>query len=151
MEVVGLKGSSPAIERHKGFVDALKQYPSIESVATLQGDWTQESAVKAVTQWLSTPQGQQAATLGIDYVFGQNDRMAMGVRKVLENVAGLSPRYCGIDGLPGKQGGIQFVVDSLLDASYIYPTHGDQLLQMAVDILSMARNIVRRQCLCRPW
>jgi len=37
--------------------------------------------------------------------------------------------------LPGEQGGIQLVRDSILDASYIYPTHGDQLLQLAVDIL----------------
>ena len=44
MEVMGLKGSSPAIERHNGFVDALKSYPAISLVATLQGDWTEESA-----------------------------------------------------------------------------------------------------------
>ena len=36
---------------------------------------------------------------------------------------------------PGDNGGIRLVLDSLLDASYIYPTHGDQLLQLAVDIL----------------
>ena len=43
--------------------------------------------------------------------------------------------FCGIDGLPGQDGGIQLVRDSILDASYIYPTCGDQLLQLAVDIL----------------
>ena len=47
MEIMGLNGSSPAIERHNGFADALKNYPNIETVATLQGDWTEESAVKA--------------------------------------------------------------------------------------------------------
>ena len=43
--------------------------------------------------------------------------------------------YCGIDGLPGENGGIQLVRDSLLDASYIYPTHGDQIIELAVNIL----------------
>jgi AraC-like DNA-binding protein len=43
--------------------------------------------------------------------------------------------FCGIDALPGPNGGIQQVRDSLLDASYIYPTRGDQLLQLAIDIL----------------
>ena len=38
IEVMGLKGSSPAIERHKGFTDALKDFPDIQLVATLQGD-----------------------------------------------------------------------------------------------------------------
>ncbi|MBO7046229.1 MAG: helix-turn-helix domain-containing protein, partial [Prevotella sp.] len=52
----------------------------------------------------------------------------------LERGAQLPP-FCGIDGLPGENGGIQLVRDSLLDASYIYPTRGDQLLQLALDIL----------------
>ena len=45
------------------------------------------------------------------------------------------PLFCGIDGLPGENGGIQMVRDEILDASYIYPTRGDQLLQLALDIL----------------
>lgn len=125
LEVMGLKGSSPAIERHNGFADAMKGYPDIEIVATLQGDWTEESAVKAV-------QDYQGDLSNVDFVFGQNDRMALGVRKVLDSP---SIKYCGIDGLPGKDGGIQLVRDSILDASYIYPTHGDQLIQLAVNIL----------------
>ncbi len=125
LEVMGLKGSSPAIERHNGFADAMKNYPGIEFVATLQGDWTEESAVKAIHDY-------QGDLSKIDFVFGQNDRMAMGARKAL---ASASTKYCGIDGLPGDNGGIRLVRDSILDATYIYPTHGDQLLQMAVNIL----------------
>lgn len=139
MEIMGLKGSSPAIERHNGYVDALKNHPGIDIVATLQGDWTEESAVKAVNDY-------HGDLSNIDFVFGQNDRMAMGARKALQEIIkhpslgeGMRvgfPRFCGIDGLPGKDGGIQLVRDSILDASYIYPTHGDQLIQLAVDILN---------------
>ena len=64
-----------------------------------------------------------------------NDRTAMGARKAFEEAGAVLPLFCGIDGLPGENGGIRLVQDSLLDASYIYPTHGDQLLQLAVDIL----------------
>lgn len=129
MEIMGLEGSSPAIERNNGFMDAIKNCPSIEVVATLQGDWTEESAVKAVN-------GFQGDLSNVDFVFGQNDRMAIGARHALSSLH-LSPsaKYCGIDGLPGKDGGIQLVRDSILDASYIYPTHGDQLIQLAIDIL----------------
>ena len=49
LEIMGLKGSSPAIERHNGFVRALKAYPAITLVASLQGDWTEESAVNMKT------------------------------------------------------------------------------------------------------
>ena len=133
MEIMGLKGSSPAIERHNGFADALKNYPDITVVATLQGDWTEESAVKAVKAYPGNLDH-------IDFVFGQNDRMAMGARRALQESQQLTadshqPLYCGIDGLPGENGGIQLVRDSLLDASYIYPTHGDQIIELAVNIL----------------
>ena len=45
------------------------------------------------------------------------------------------PLYCGIDGLPGEDGGIRLVRDSILDASYIYPTHGDKIIELAINIL----------------
>ena len=139
LEIHGLEGSSPAIERHNGFADAMKQYPDIQVVATLQGDWTEHSAHEAVQQWLQSDAGRQQASAGIDYVFGHNDRMAIGARKALESLlptASLkATRYCGIDGLPGPEGGIQQVIDSLLDATYIYPTHGDRLISLAVAIL----------------
>ena len=70
MEIMGLKGSSPAIERHKGFSETLAGYPGITLVASLQGDWTEESAVKAIKDY-------QGDLSQIDFVFGQNDRMAL--------------------------------------------------------------------------
>ncbi len=149
MEIMGLKGSSPAIERHNGFADALKAYPGIEIVATLQGDWTEQSAYEATKQWIEREKkkeerGERNAG-GIDYVFGQNDRMAMGARRAMQEVTtplalwrgagGEASRFCGIDGLPGEDGGIRLVRDSILDASYIYPTHGDKIIERAIDIL----------------
>ena len=130
IEVMGLKGSSPAIERHNGFREAIAEHPGIQVVATLQGDWTEPTAYNTVKQWLDKNKGEK-----IDLVFGMNDRTAMGARKAFEEAGAALPLFCGIDGLPGENGGIRLVQDSLLDASYIYPTHGDQLLQLAVDIL----------------
>ena len=129
LEVLGLKGSSPADERHRGFNDALANHPDIKVVATLQGDWTEPTAYQAVKSW-------EGDLNTINLVFGHNDRSAIGARKAfIERGAKQLPPFCGIDGLPGEDGGIQQVRDSLLDASYIYPTRGDQLLQLAIDIL----------------
>ncbi len=134
LEIKGLEGSSPAIERHNGFMDALKVTPGIKVVGTLQGDWTESTAYESTKQWL-----QNNKDVRVDLVFGANDRTAMGARKAFTDLSPLtshlSPLYCGIDGLPGENGGIQLVRDSLLDASYIYPTHGDQIIELAVDIL----------------
>lgn len=128
MEILGLKGSSPAEERHKGFTDALKD-SGIEIVATLQSDWTEAKGYEAVKNYKGNLDN-------IDLVFAHNDRSAIGARKAfLEAGVKKLPLFCGIDGMPGENGGIQMVRDSLLDASYIYPTRGDQLLQLALDIL----------------
>ena len=131
LEIKGLEGSSPAIERHNGFMDALKDTPGIKVVGSLQGDWTEPTAYESTKQWLANHKDVR-----IDIVFGANDRTAMGARKAFSPLTShLSPLYCGIDGLPGENGGIQLVRDSLLDASYIYPTHGDQIIELAVNIL----------------
>ena len=139
LEVKGLKGSSPAIERHNGFMDALKDAPGIKVAASLQGDWTEPTAYEVTKEWLNNNKDVR-----VDLVFGANDRTAMGARKAMsEETTPLPHReglrggalYCGIDGLPGENGGIQLVRDSLLDASYIYPTHGDQIIDLSVRIL----------------
>lgn len=129
-EIMGLKGSSPAVERHNGFVEALKRYPGIELVAVSSGTWMQQSGRKAMDGMLDSVGGN------IDYVFAHNDRMALGARQAAEG-RGLAGRikFIGIDALPGKGGGIELVRDGILDASYIYPTRVDMVMQLAMNIL----------------
>ena len=130
LEIKGLAGSSPAIERHNGFVEALKHAPDIQLVGSLQGDWTEPRAHTAVSQWLAAHPDTP-----VDLVFGMNDRSAIGARTAFLEANRTLPLFCGIDGLPGENGGIRQVRDSILDASYIYPTHGDKVLQLAIEIL----------------
>ena len=140
LEIMGLRGSSPAIDRHRGFTDALRQYPGITFVDSLQGDWTEESGYEAMQAYLSQHPDAQ-----IDYVFGQNDRMALGARKASLNSQSsarreasertLNSKYCGIDALATPDGGIEHILSGDLEASYIYPTRGDELFQLAMNIL----------------
>src|SRR3712207_4740838 len=74
VEIRGLEESSPAAERHRGFVDALKAFPDVHLVASEAGNWKQESGRQAMERILQT-------TCDFDYVFGQNDRMALGARQ----------------------------------------------------------------------
>ena len=80
LEIKGLEGSSPAIERHNGFMDAIKQAPDIKVVGSLQGDWTEPTAQEVTKQWISTNKDVR-----VDLVFGANDRTAMGARKAVAN------------------------------------------------------------------
>lgn len=124
LEIMGLKGSSPAIERHKGFVCAINEYPDIRIVDTLEGDWTEKSGREAMEAFLKT------GDASIDFVFAQNDRMAAGARRVLPDVS-----YCGIDGLAVRDGGLEQVKMGDLTCTYIYPTSGDRVFELALKIL----------------
>ena len=99
MEVKGLKGSSPAEERYNGFHVALAAFPGIKVVAEIQGDWTEPTAYQAVKNW-------KGDMNSIDLVFGHNDRSAIGARKAFEERGAKLPMFCGIDALPGPDGGI---------------------------------------------
>lgn len=129
-EVTGLRGSSPAIERHRGFVDALNDYPDLHIVASVSGDWKEESGRKAMHEILRQ-------TANIDYVFAHNDRMAIGARREAEREGALgSTLFAGVDALANDGGGLELVRDGLLDASYLYPTKGGEVLTLALKILT---------------
>lgn len=129
VEIRGLEGSSPAIERHKGFVSAIRKYPGIRLLASESGTWLQQSGDSVAAKMF-------ARGIVPDYVFGQNDRMAHGAWLAARR-CGLEGRirFVGIDALPGEGGGIELVRDGVLDASYIYPTRGDIVMQQALCIL----------------
>ena len=128
-EICGLQASSPAIERNKGFMDALKNYPDIKVVARGYGDWIKESGVTAMDSILV--QSKES----FQYVFAQNDRMALGALQSIKKHKVKGIKIVGIDALPVPGGGMENVRDGNLEASYIYPTRGDSVMQLALNIL----------------
>ena len=128
-EICGLQASSPAIERNRGFMDALKNYPDIKVVARVYGDWIKESGVTAMDSILV--QSKES----FQYVFAQNDRMALGALQSIKKHKIKGIKIVGIDALPVPGGGMENVRDGNLEASYIYPTRGDSVMQLALNIL----------------
>lgn len=128
LEIKGLNHSSPAIDRHNGFVQALNKYPNIQLTDTISGDWTELSGYKCMKKML-------AKTENCNIVWAQNDRMARGAQRALTEAGIKGVQFVGIDALSGKDGGIESVDKGSLLASYIYPTRGDMVMQLAVDIL----------------
>lgn len=129
VEICGLQASSPAIERNRGFMDALKDYSGIKVIARKHGDWVKESGVMAMDSVLSQTKEP------IQYVFAQNDRMALGALQSIKKHKVKGIRIVGIDALPVPGGGMENVRDGNLEASYIYPTRGDSVMQLALNIL----------------
>ena len=130
VEISGLEGSSPAMERHRGFMDAIKPYPGIQVVASEGGDWKEESAIKAMKSILQTTQD-------FDYVYAHNDRLAWGAY-VAARQMGLEHKYkyTGVDGMATEGGGLELVRDGVFEASYLYPTKGDEVLALAMKVLT---------------
>ena len=124
VEIQGLEGSSPADDRHRGFMEALNNYPGISLQASPYGGWLQENAFDAM-------RAVMAEGIRPDAVFGQNDRMALGARDALGNPEDIS--FFGVDALPDA--GLQDVIDGVLTASYLYPTRGDLVMDLAMRIL----------------
>ena len=129
LEITGLEGSTPAMERHKGLTDVLKEEPGIEITASVDGAWLQSVAGEKMDSILRINKG-------INLVFAQNDRMAIGAylsarQRQLEK----EMLFVGIDALPGKEYGVEQVIGGVLDATFIYPTGGDKVVQVAMDIL----------------
>ncbi len=131
LELSGLSTSSPAIERNKGFDSVVQCRPGISIVEHLSADWTEQGAFRTVDSLLSKPHNE------FDCVFAHNDRMAMGARRAAEK-HGLNLehiKFCGIDAMPQKGGGMELVDNGTLFASYTYPTRGDEVMLLAMNIL----------------
>ncbi len=52
LEITGLVGSSPAIDRTKGMMNIIEDHPGIELLATGDGEWIREPAVALMEDWL---------------------------------------------------------------------------------------------------
>ena len=129
VEIRGLEGSSPALERHRGFMDALKSYPDVQVVASAGGDWKEESGIRAMKKILKKTQD-------FDFVFAHNDRLAWGAYVAAKQMGvNRNYKYTGVDGMATEGGGLELVRDGVFDASYLYPTKGDEVIALAMKIL----------------
>ena len=131
VEICGLSTSASGIERRRGFDDEVAKHDNMDVVEHLEADWTNQMAYHKMDSLLSVPH------TSFNYVFAHNDRMAMGAKKAArKHGLDLSKiHFIGIDAMPQKGGGMQLVRDGELLASYIYPTRGDKVMELAMDIL----------------
>ena len=71
-----------------------------------------------------------------DLVFAHNDVTAYGAHLVCkEALPANTIKFIGIDALPGPGAGIQLVDDGVLDATFMYPTGGEEAIRIASLIL----------------
>lgn len=130
VEIKGLPGSTPAIDRSEGFREAIAKFPGIKIVADPVADWLRDKGREQAEAALR-------ANEKVDLIYGHNDPMAMGayLAATAMNRAG-NLKIIGIDGLPGAEGGAKAVADGKLDATFLYPNCGREAIETAVKILN---------------
>lgn len=129
VEISGLEDSSPALERHRGFMDAIKPYPGLQVVASEEGNWKEEGGIQAMKRILKQTQD-------FDYVFAHNDCLAWGAYVAARQMrVKRNYKYTGVDGMATEGGGLELVRDGIFEASYLYPTKGDEVIALAMKIL----------------
>jgi signal transduction histidine kinase/AraC-like DNA-binding protein/CheY-like chemotaxis protein len=130
LEIMGLPGSSPAIERDRGFNDGIKKFDNVHIQTKIYGDWLKQNAEAQLLKIKST-------LPGINTVFAHNDVMASGARDVFNNLhLSKTVKIIGVDASPGVGGGLQMVADKMLNASLVYPTGGKEAIETAFKILN---------------
>ena len=132
--IEGPSRSSAAEQRTKGMMETKPS--NVHVIATLKGDWTEQSAQRAVRSWLKLATSQNAA---VNLIGAQDDSMAMGARKAFQELAAererqrwLSLPFTGCDGQPAT--GQAWVNEGSLAATVYIPPNAGQ----AIEILAAA-------------
>ena len=127
LEIWGLTQTSPAQERHKGFVDALREREDL-SFRKIEGQWLVDTARMELRK-LEHPEQ-------IDFVYAHNDLMAIAAREYFmawDSIRGRDLRIIGVDAVAGA--GLEAVEDRRINASFLYPTGGEQVIRTAMRII----------------
>jgi len=127
LEITGAMNSSPAQDRHRGFSNVMAICPDVY-YRYVESDWTGKGGYETVlaekdNDW--------------DVVFCHNDGMADGACQAYLDMGTAEPaKVIGVDGMPGKNQGIDYVEKGRFHATYIYPTHGEEIVKLALQILT---------------
>lgn len=126
LELYGLPGSRPAVDRGGGFHDAMGEAGFEERIISAPGRWNYDDAFRSADSVF-------ALHRDINLVFAHNDRMAMAARAAADRYGMSAVKIIGVDAAP--EIGIRAVADSVIDATMLYPTQGADILQTALAIL----------------
>ncbi len=130
VELKGLMTSTPGQDRHSGFLEGLEldTHPGLKIVFSGEMEWLEPNARREMESALAT-------NAKIDLVYAHNDPGAHGAW-LAARAAGRDKemKFVGIDALP--QEGQQYVKQGILDATFLYPTGGQEAIDVALKALA---------------
>ncbi|HEY0811791.1 MAG TPA: ABC transporter substrate-binding protein [Pseudonocardia sp.] len=125
VQLEGTTGSAPAIDRTKGFADAITAAPNMKVVASQTGDFTRSGGKQVMEAFLkSQPK--------IDVVYAQNDDMGLGAIEAIQAAGKVPGKDIQIITVDATHDGMQALADGKIN--YIVecsPLLGEQLMDLA--------------------
>jgi ribose transport system substrate-binding protein len=112
--------------------------PANVKINAMRGQWTEESAYKAVASWVRLPTSKRQT---VEMVSAQDDSMALGARRAIEEATDeavrakwLTAPFTGCDGLPKT--GQEDVRKGILAATVVVPPNTTLAIEMLIDALT---------------
>jgi ribose transport system substrate-binding protein len=110
IELEGTVGSSPAIDRKKGFDDAIKNFPDMKIVASQTGDFARDKGRQVAETLL---QAHPDATA----IYAHNDEMAIGAIAALEAAGKVPGKDVIVVSIDGTKDAAQAIIDGKMGAT----------------------------------
>ncbi len=135
IEICGRSGSTPAIDRHQGFMDEVTGHGGIKILASVVGNWDYDESLRLADSLLNIYRD-------VDLIYAHNDRMAIAAAEALKRHNMDKTLVYGVDAAP--EIGIKAVAEGVIDATFFYPTEGELLLRTALQIVKGDTTYPRR-------
>ena len=110
IELEGTTGASPAIDRKKGFDEAIKQCSGMQVVVSQDGDFTRATGQSVAETLL---QSHPDATA----IYAHNDEMALGAIAAIKAIGKVPGKDIQVVSIDGEKDGLQAVADGDLYAT----------------------------------
>lgn len=129
VEIMGKKGDIPTIERSSSFLRVLKKHPDMHIVGSEYCNWRYQEAIPCLERLFNENKK-------VDLVFFHSDGMVPDI-SIISKLREKNPqlKLVSIDALSKEPFGLQKIKDGILTASFVYPTRGDMVLDLAINIL----------------
>lgn len=124
IDVADSPNTTPSEDRTRGFLATLTRYQGLKHLATF---WHGKNIDELETFLRNND---------VDLIFAHNDRYALQVYTLLKkNGQDKKVKIIGVDGLAGKNEGLELVKDQKITATILYPTGGEEAIKTAMKIL----------------
>lgn len=137
IEVQGLEGSPPVIQRSEGFRESISRHPNIKIVDTIVANWMRDRTEDILKELYTRYPN-------VDVIFAHNDAMALGAHIAAQKMRVKNIKFIGVDGLPGPSGGIELVKTGILEGTFTNTFGGKDALQYAIRILNKEKDLPKK-------